>query len=714
MALFSKKCDRCGHENSSQASFCNACGTKLGGSEIKCGVCGTNNRSDARFCRDCGRPLDNNVAPELRNNRWARQPDDFATHVEASDLKGLLKRGLIVDVGTNAMLVDGGANKGMLGPGTHNLDSLEKRLNDWLDTGTGSQVWALLVDVTPTDLEFAAGGIFTKDPLRIGVRVRLQTQVDDPARFLINRMGGREHLSKTDLQGYLYPEVNQVLEAWVAGHTVKELAEDLTLRPQLELALEEALKPTFHQTGLKFISVRATELNLEHIDHIKGLQSKYALQLSEAEAELQGRKSIFKVMHEDKLQQWAEETAKVEEEEKRVALYDRMQHALLAQKTNEIENEQAFEAFLDKIDYEKLLREKQRADLLQAWKQETEDKELARRFLIEKLRIEQEYETRKIALIASTELTNLQVDSEIALARKRADFEFEQQRKLLEQELSLQREKDRIAQERQKAEDERVRLLAQQQLADDVSAAQAGIKLLEEMKRIKRLDEEERLRIQREDEFARRKLVIEEEIKRFEMAERQRQAERDYELNRLEKLGHLGTEALIAASPVDQARMLADLKKDEALKNLSADQILALAAKDSPDVARAIGARYEAVADGKATEQERQLYQKLLDAQKEEIQRINDTWNKVAEREQEISKHAIDRMTEVAQAFAKNQANPTPVIVNTPGTNGPLMVNGINPTIHPTNSKNCPNCGRFVLAEARHCEYCGHKFEGVN
>ena len=250
MDLFSKKCSN-GHANSPKASFCSVCGERMSGGEITCGSCGTKNRGDARFCKECGRPMDTAGAPEIRGNHWARRTEDFAVRVDASDLQGIFKRGIIVEPGTNAMLIDGGANRGMLGPGTYNMDSLDKRLSDWIATGIGSQVTALLVDVTPTDMNFAAGGIFTKDSIRIGVRVRLQAQVEEPGKFLVNMLGGRERLTCTELEGYLYPEINQVLEAWVAGHTVQELAEDLSLRPQLELALDEALKISFRQMGLK-------------------------------------------------------------------------------------------------------------------------------------------------------------------------------------------------------------------------------------------------------------------------------------------------------------------------------------------------------------------------------------------------------------------------------------------------------------------------------
>jgi predicted RNA-binding Zn-ribbon protein involved in translation (DUF1610 family) len=74
----------------------------------------------------------------------------------------------------------------------------------------------------------------------------------------------------------------------------------------------------------------------------------------------------------------------------------------------------------------------------------------------------------------------------------------------------------------------------------------------------------------------------------------------------------------------------------------------------------------------------------------------------------------VDRLSETAQAFAKGSNN-QPVIV-VPGQGAPQVYQGgggtpVNGTTAAT--KLCPNCGQFVPANSRHCEHCGHKFEGV-
>jgi len=711
MALFDKECPHCGHKNSPQASFCAECGTPLGGGKVICGVCNTENRSDARYCKKCGRELAANAAPEVRAGRWARHENDFAVRIDSDDLPGIFRRGIVVEMGTNALLVENGVNRGMVPPGTYTLDSLDKHLLNWLSTGLTRTATVLLVDVMPAELEFHMGGIFTSDPINIGMSVRLNAQVDEPALFLVNMLGRRERMSRTDLMEYLNPEIAQLVEGWVRHHTVQELAEDLSLKEKLELALEEALKTTFAQTGLKFLNVRTLEMSMDHLDRIKGIKSKYALQVTETEAELQGKQRLLDVMKGMDLNTLAEETQKVENEEKRAELYHRMRQAVLNEKMDEIRSEAQFTQFLDEQDKQKLLSEKERGELLRTWKEEAEDHDLQRKFLLQKLEIEQNYQTEKVTLMSRADLDQTALDNEIALARKRSDFEFEQKRKVVEAEYFNERERDRIADERRKTQIEITALERQQERADDAADVKNGIEWLGLMKQMKRLDMEETLRIQRFDEIEREKARLEIELKRFEMEERRRQAEREHEIKRIQELAQFGSDALISLSGPEQAKVLAELRKNDYLKGMTEEQILAAAAKDSPEVARALQEKYRAMAEGTLSERERKLYEGLVSDHKVELDRVNEMWTRMADREKETSHHAMDRMADVAQSFARGQGN-QPVIITTPG-GGVIRTTGVSASEASGEDKTCPKCGRHVNVGVHFCPHCGHEFEDV-
>ncbi len=768
-------CLNCQQPVEKNASFCPNCGARLAGGSRKCGACDAENRGDAQFCHNCGQPLAQSAAPRISGHRWARPEQEFALRVEADDLPGLLKRGIKVEPGTNAMVIQHGAALGVVPPGEYTLGNIGQRVKDWLLGDIPERVTLLLVDVTPVDYEFNLGGRFTSDPLPIGLTLRVQVEVNEPAKFLVNVLRGRERFSKEEMRQYLYPEIAQVADRWLRQHTLQELVEDSSQRSRLELALEEELRRTFAQTGLRFIQVRAAELNLEPFEAVTGKYSKAnlldknlaadfllaemqlkeieqkvrageetELRLAQVRAEYEQRKAALdfdtkkrlddlerqRILHD--LQQ---DTLKVETEEQKVALYSRMRQAAMSDKMNEVRSTADFDRFLDAIDGEKLLREKERLDLRRAWEVESEDRELARRRLLDKLEIEGSYELRLAELKLQGEqeretgaLDQLKLDNEIALARKRADYEFESRRRITEEDSRLDQERERIENQRRENQIKLDRLQRQQEMDDDIAAAKAGLEILALMKANRRLDEEETLRMRREDELKRAWELHKIEMEKWEAEQRRIVSQQEHELKRLEAMGKLGVEALVTASTPEQAAVLADLKRTEAMRGMSEEQILAMAAERSPDVARALQEKYRAIAEGKASEKEKEIYERLL-ADEKQMQRellemadkrtkeVSEAWDRSSARSQEMAEKAMDRMADTAQAFAKGQSG-APVIITTPGAGSPQVIytpgsGAIPPAAPPTETKSCPKCGRSVEAQARHCQFCGNKFEGV-
>ena len=658
--------------------------------------------------------------------RWQREPGVFAVRIEVEELKGLLRRGLVIEPGTNAMLVQNGRNVGIVPPGRYTLDDLRQRVADWA-RGLPSHATVLLVDVTPADLEFHLGGRFTKDPLPIGVSLRLFVSVEDPGKFLLHVLKGKPRLTLEELRTFLYPEVVQVVDRWLRQRTLEELVDDPKTLQVLELEVEETLKDTFRDTGMKFHRIRAVELNLEPYDRLKGERSRYALltlkedirsagEAQLAEARLQARERMEEIQKQLDLQELAEETRKVERQERLVALYQRMRQAVMSDKMNEVRYEADFERFLDEIDREKLLREKERQDLLRTWKEEAEDHELARRFLLAKLEAEQRFELERLRLQQQRALGQERLEAELALARQRTDFEIEQRLKLVRAELENEREKIRIKQERAKAEMEMQQLQRRAERAEDREDALLGMELLAKMKEIRRLDEEERRRIAREDEIARQKAALEIEIRRWELRLREKEMDQRHELNRMEYLAQMGAEALITLAGPEQAQLLADLKKTEALKGMSEEQILALAAKDSPEVARAFQERYRAMEAGEASRREREMYERLLRekdaAQSQVIDALRQSQQESIRTIKDVAEKGMGAVRDMGVAQAQKPDGP--VIVTSGGVTNTAGQGGAQPGQEvPRGKKVCPKCGRFVDEDWRFCGYCGYRFEDV-
>ncbi len=800
MGIFENKCPHCGKAVARNATYCSNCGSPLSGGELLCGACGAKNRPDARFCTSCGRPLAESAAPELQGQRWSRRENDFAVRIDANDLPGLLNKGLIVEPGTNALLVERGETKGLVPPGSYRIENLLQKGWDRIQGEVPRSVTALLVDVTPTELDFHLGGRFTRDPLPIGLSTRVVVEVDDPGKFLVNVLKSRERYSRDNLREFLYPEVVQVADRWLREHTLAELAEDATQRERLEMAIEQSLRRTFQQSGLRFLQTRTIELNLEPYDKINGMRGKYALLDMEASVNLEGRKrqtageeeshrfeeelrlrraheeSGFKkrwsdLQHEQNLLALVEEARKVEQEERRLDLNERMRRAVLADKLNEIRSEKEFETFLDDLDYDKLLKEKERAELLRGWREAGEDHDRARAFMLAKSEVEGDYELRALKSRLQHGANLQAAENEIEIARKRADYEFDLRRRTLEEEIQLENKRIEIQRQREAVEDERQRRRLElarlqrdydldtarrtqtQEREEDEADALLGMRLLSQMKeirrkeeedslRIRRLDEEETRRIRRVDDLERKKTEQELLLQRLEVEERIRQGEREhhlkvqqsqqeFELQRLEQLGKFGPEALIAVSGAEQGRILADLKKSEALKGMSEEQILAMAAQNSPEVARAFQEKYRAIAEGKVSQDIREMYDRLVHEKDDSLRRVQEdsdrrardistAWEKSSAQAKDSTDRAVDRISDVAQTFARSQPNQgsgqPPIVVVTPGGGSQVIQPSGGASTNAgaqSDKKFCPDCGQSVPVQEKFCSHCGHAFKGV-
>ncbi len=730
-------CPNCGEENPPTANYCRHCRTPLGAGTKKCGSCGQINSADADFCQACGRPLVESEAPQIINNQWRTSEKEFAIRVDTDDLPGLLKKGIIVEPGTNAMLLENGANVGVMPPGSYLLDSFSQRFGNLFRSGLPKTLTALLVKITPTDLDFPLEGLFSKDPLRVNLRVKLQVEVQEPGKFLVNMLHGRERMNVDTLREHLQPEVHAVADKWVRSHSIEQLAEDFSLREKFELALDEALRQSFSQAGLRFLQVRALDMNLEILDIINGKKSEFALQVAEMDADLKGKKSLLSVRNELDLLALAEETAKFELEERKMNLYQRMRQAVNSDKMNEVRSETDLKNFLKEIDRAEILDEKEHEELLRTWREEAEDHNRARTFLSEKLNIEQHYQLDKLkieqqyqsdllTINSRKDLEKTELDRDLEIAARKRDYAIEESRKITYATFELEKEQARHDLERQRLILEKQKLIEEQKLLEANTTfniaernTEFALRIFANKKALDRLDEEERRRIAREDELQRQKAAFEQEMQRFENEERRRASEHDFEIHKLETLASFSAEQLIAVSPADQARILADLKRTEALKSMTDEQILAMAAERNPEVAKAFQERYRAIAEGETSRREKDLFERLLGEQKgflDKMQNISDKrvddFDRANQRAQETQKHAIDALAATAQSFAGSK--PTPTIIISDGVSRTVYSDGNQNTMGETPAtdkyKTCVGCGRKIDATFKICPHCGHKF----
>lgn len=608
-----------GHENKIGHNFCVKCGERISGGLATCQHCGATIDSGQNFCQKCGRSINEPRADKqanMKGMRWQRDTDDFATRVDIEDLNGTLQKGIIVEQGTKALLFINGALAETLQSGVYDLGGFISKVKHLEPFRTCT---AILVDSGDVELGLEITGIYTKDPLNIDVTCKVIAQINNPTFFFNNVMKGRRSYLISELKGSLYDELQNAFNESVGKKSVEELNWDLSLKRQFAESVENHLRTTFQRDGLNFIQLRTIDYKFRGFDTIRGVQQEVFLLVSEEEAKLQGRKRVFDVFSKEQLQELYEETWKTDLQEKWNGLRERIRQNLTVDKMNEIKDSEGMETFIHEIDKGKLLRKEEMDVLLRTYEENKQDHEIAREFMLKKVDLEHELQYERTRLLGKKGLEKELLENELERKRINLDAELEETRK--------RREASRILALDDALTDLKIKMAkAQTQAEIDTLEAESGLKMLERMKAIKRHDEYERMEMDLRRKREELKLKIDEMTTLHRM-----------EVEKIEALSRASSEALISLSGPEQARMIAELKETDLMKGLSEEQILAMVARKSPEVAKAFQEKFK----GLSSEELKKLYERMItDKDKthsDHTKMIQEMFNKMAETQRDTA-----------------------------------------------------------------------------
>ena len=444
-----------------------------------------------------------------------------------------------------------------------------------------------------------------------------------------------------------------------------------------------------------------------------------------------------------------EEELKVEDREKRVALLNRMRVAGTIDKLSLARNDDEFDRAKMEIDRGKLLRDDEWQQLKDEFDNNKDDRLSLRKFMKE-----------KVGTLRDQELEVIRDD----FSKRMADSKDEAQLKKLQAE--LQRKGYLSAFERSEWEaDLSLKIQGKKEehladLANKKASAQTeheiqGLDLEIRRKTVELEDYEIQLdqgalrrQKQIKIEFQRAEMELDREQKEFEhklmMAERKWEHEagldlkkidhqhgmeskgldQQFELDKMDKMAMMGPEALIASSPAAQAQMLAELKKSENMSHMSEDQILALAAKDSPEVAKAFQERFKA--QGGA-----EFYDMLIKSKDDQIQqqeRFREETRRTAEdnaaRSERYFKTGVSSTVSSQREQIESERKHTENVmgmgdrsqdrqrdVGVAQAGGKVSGEG-GVQKSGESGRNCPACGKEMEKGWTLCPYCRHDFKG--
>ncbi|MFM9963452.1 MAG: SPFH domain-containing protein [Planctomycetaceae bacterium] len=628
-------------------------------------------------------------------DRWSRQPHVVAQKITVGDLKALLTKTLIVEEGTSGMLLHDGRYQADLGPGAHTVATVSQRIKDLF---FGSPFSAVLVDVSQQRLEVDCPHLLSRDNQEVNTKATLVLTLSDLHAFHLNVMKGASRVTSDEVIGLFRPKVLAVLARVVREATVADI--DLhrdELGERLHDELEAALASQFRDIGLTYLRLDLVEFSCPVQDKLS--QARGRLDLQTAELELRQR------------QREIQQHIDAEATDDRIA---------------EIRTKDQFEEFVQQSQYDRREADRQRgaraAELEAQRGFEAKKTDLGRQQLWASLWSDFETAQDKRAHIKrARELENLVEISglqhrydELAL-RQRHGLEGEQLAHDLE--LARQRHQAKLDEGFRDYEAKREQALADAKLRSDTADIDRGIATKDAEAQLAKQTARVTLAMQLAEQLskqelseadAKQALALKAKEADARLAREQADAEHEREMARIRTLDGVKKETLMAVAAPEQAAVIAELLKTEALKGLSTEQVLALEAAKSPAAAQALIAKYQA--DGVIGAEKAQFYERMLAQQFAATEQTLELNRMHIELTHQSHANALATQRDTAVAAATGRAV---VLLAAPQTLAPAAPH---PSATP-NSGNapatvmtyCPNCGRPVNPSDKFSGCCGVK-----
>ena len=648
-----KRCPKCQRAYSDQFRFCNEDGSAL---VVESPTAAPPQEPE----RSVGPKA---TEPKVADgNRWSRRPGEFAARLETSDLSALLNKGIVVEEGTLGLLFQDGKMVGSLPPGRHTVETAFERLRNLVSRRPVSVV---LVDVSKTLVDVVAPQLRTSDDQLVDGNVQVVVAVNNPLDFFLNVMKGQEIVLVEQIASRLRDGVREIVEPIVVTCTADELYANTEIRERVELDLRQTLGARLSRLGLL----------LEGVDQVR-FTGQAASEIRQRRGELNRAKAIAELD----------------------SAYREFQNQLASEASRQqmrgIKGDAEMSQFLKRLEHEvfrrDLLRQQERDELARQFRERVEDHEAKRSFVLasvelqrrsELARLEHNFQIEDLQREHAERLAKLQsngqldtlarqqeqtrLDEELSGKLRRANAEFEHEVRRQRESLELE-----LTRRQRTAELEREQKQADQQL--ESANAQTAIDLYAKFKSAKQALAQGDRRFDHELQTA------------TELARHQQ------ELARMEKLNQLSPTAQIAAAPERQAELLADLRKTETLKGMDDSQIMALFAKDSPEIARALAEKFKAVGAGAANQHSEKAYERLLAEKDAMLALFQNMHRDVMRSQQELAQSALQTQRDTAVAAAGPRPSPPPVMH---AAIPQLPLCSKCQSVSPSNSRFCQSCG---------------------
>jgi len=296
MGIFSDKCEKCGNTVSKRARFCNKCGAPAPRGWWKCPQCGKWIANDSLHCPRCNAPLWPDERTLVAGGVWARESGAYAQRIEIGDAKRLLARGLHIQEGTAAIVMESGEVKAIVEAGRYKPDGLARKLN-WFGNPPPRSV--VLLDAAEVAVPLEVDGLRTSDGFPVdfyGEAIFRFAGTKEAAKaFVANVLKGERTVSLETLSARALKPIAQAVEELCTTSTLEDLVRDPERRARLQERMETRLGESFAAAGLEVVRVSSADFGGTEYDELERARGEVAAARRRAEQEEALRRLKIKV-----------------------------------------------------------------------------------------------------------------------------------------------------------------------------------------------------------------------------------------------------------------------------------------------------------------------------------------------------------------------------------------------------------------------------------
>ena len=307
----------CGNKVPKRAHICSKCGSRAPKGWIRCPECDKWVGNESHFCPHCNHRMHPDERIDLAGGVWDRVHSVFAQRFECGDLSHLARSGIYVQEGSRAILLDGGREVKVLGPGRHTPESLARSINWFGNPPPRSVVMVdsgdiiLRLEFPPKDATQSALRSAEEKPLSVMAEATLRFDSSGADDFLANLMKDSRQVQFDEIAKLMYDETLPAVKSLCSQTTIEDLVKDPNRRERFEDAIEKGVRPLLKRNGLELVRIGAVDVISPDYED---LRKRYG-ELDQLRRKVEFEKKILDLDAEQESQSFAAQAAHDEREQ---------------------------------------------------------------------------------------------------------------------------------------------------------------------------------------------------------------------------------------------------------------------------------------------------------------------------------------------------------------------------------------------------------------